>query len=240
MKNRPLISAIMPVYNGENYIAEALESIRRQNYSPLEIIIVDDGSTDGTAAIVESFGDDIQLVGQANSGQPAAINRGLTLCKGEFIAIIDHDDIWAEDKLARQLAFLEAHPQIEIVCGRAKYFGAVEPWKDRLPLDEDQAVLGFKFGGTLIRRQAFEQTGLLDESMTISNDYEWYLRARDMGVSMRVTDDIVLYYRVHPESMTNTNAPRNFQLTRILKQSLDRRRQAGQSELPLKLTDMRD
>ena len=90
----PLISCIVPVYNGERYLRQALDSILTQTYRPLEIIVADDGSTDGTAAVVTRYGDQIHYIRQDNSGAPAVRNLGLRVAHGEFVAFLDADDLW--------------------------------------------------------------------------------------------------------------------------------------------------
>ena len=234
------ISVIIPVYNAEKYVAEAVASIRRQRVEPLEIIIVNDGSTDGSLNIIEGLGDDIIILNQANAGPAVARNRGMAQASGEFIAFLDADDLWSDDKLFHQLTYLLAHRDIEVVAGREKYFGGDGKWAKKLPLAEDQTAVGFKLGATLIRRSAFERIGNFDETLTISDDYEWFMRARDMGLPMRVQDEIVLYYRVNSDGLTKTADIKDFMLPLMLKKSLDRRREAKLNEPLPKMSGMRD
>ena len=116
----PLVSTIIPIYNGERYLAEAIESINRQQYLNLEIIIVDDGSTDKSSEIALSLEGNIRYVRQANAGQAAARNTGIKLAKGDIITFLDADDLWTEDKLKRELACFEADPSLRIVLGRTQ------------------------------------------------------------------------------------------------------------------------
>ena len=240
LERLPLISVIVPVYNAEKYVAEAVASIRRQNYAPLEIIAIDDGSTDASVAIIETLGDDIEILRQENAGPGIARNKGLAKARGEFIAFLDADDLWVDDKLLHQCAYLLAHPDIEVVAGREKYFGDDGEWAKKLRLAEDKTALSFKLGATLIRRSAFERIGNFDETLTISDDFEWFMRARDLGLPMRVLDEIVLYYRVHSESLTQTGRVQDFMLPQMIKKSLDRRRQAKLNDPLPKLSDMQD
>ena len=99
-----LISCIVPVYNGERYLGEAIESILKQSYRPTEIIIADDGSTDGTASIAARYGKQVRYLRQANAGTAAARNLGMRAAEGEFFAFLDADDVWPSDKLDRQMA----------------------------------------------------------------------------------------------------------------------------------------
>src|SRR5262245_10328005 len=107
-----LISCIVPVFNGERYLRESLDSILAQTYSPLEIIVVDDGSQDSTPEVVASYGSQILYFRQENAGPAVARNRGLELSQGEFIAFIDADDYWHQEKLMCQMSLLEARPEV--------------------------------------------------------------------------------------------------------------------------------
>lgn len=226
MESQPLISVIMPVYNAEKYIAEAVGSIRRQGYALLEILAINDGSTDDTVPIIEGLGDDIVLINQANAGPGAARNRGLALARGKFIAFLDADDLWPEHKLARQLAYLQAHPDVEMVWGRTQYFGDFSERDKKIPLDEDQTAVSYQLGAGLFRRSAFDRVGLFDEAFRYSEDYDWLLRAREMDIPSFVLDNITLLYRMHQDSVTHAPNHMKFQFPLLLKKSLDRRRRA--------------
>src|SRR5712692_8045370 len=122
MKSDPFfVSVIVPVYNGEAFLAEAVDSIQRQAYQPLETIIVDDGSTDGTAGIAARFKDNVRYVYQSNNGPPAARNKGLKMARGNVIGFLDADDLWSENKLELQLAYLAEDSSVEIVLGHTQY-----------------------------------------------------------------------------------------------------------------------
>src|SRR5262249_17267514 len=126
-----LVSCIVPVFNGERYLGETLDSILAQTYRPREIIVVDDGSTDGTAAVVAAYGKRVTSVWQANAGEMAARNRGLTRARGEFIAFLDADDLWHPEKLARQIARFQERPEIDLSFTRFQNF-----WVSELATEE--------------------------------------------------------------------------------------------------------
>ncbi len=117
----PLVSVIIPAYNAAQFLREAVASVRAQGYSPIEIVIVDDGSTDNTAETIRSLGEGIRYVRQANAGPAAARNRGLAEARGEWVAFLDGDDLWPADKLRVQAARLEADPSLDVVLGRVQY-----------------------------------------------------------------------------------------------------------------------
>lgn len=114
------VSVIIPVHNGERYLGEAIASVRRQSVSPIEIVIVDDGSTDGTAALADALGSDIRLIRQPHSGVTVSRNRGIRAARGDLIAFLDCDDMWTDDKLATQVPILLEHSDIQIALGHIR------------------------------------------------------------------------------------------------------------------------
>jgi glycosyltransferase involved in cell wall biosynthesis len=113
--SKPLISVIVPVHNGEDFLEDAVASIHRQDYCPLEIVIIDDGSTDGTAGLAATLGNDIHWIYQQHRGPSAARNAGIVMSHGEFIAFLDADDLWPPGKLQAQVELLLASPAADIV-----------------------------------------------------------------------------------------------------------------------------
>ncbi|MCX6033073.1 MAG: glycosyltransferase family A protein [Chloroflexi bacterium] len=219
---------IVPVYNGERYLAEAIASVRRQAYAPLEIIIVDDGSTDGTATLIERLGSDIRTVHQANQGPAAARNRGLELVTGDLIAFIDADDLWPDDKLRLQLPVLHDDRTIQIVMGKVQRL-----W----PTESDALTLAFEprtppwdellLGCALVRRDIFEQIGFFDSTLRIGEDTDWFLRARKGGVAIAKIDQVTLFYRRHKESLTAGIDHTKTTIFPVLKRAVERHRQTG-------------
>ncbi len=227
-QEKPWISVIIPVYNGEKYLAEAVGSVRAQNYAPLEIIVVDDGSTDGTAEVVRGLGDDIRYVYQANAGPAAARNHGLRLARGEIIAFQDADDVWTENKLTVQLTLLAQDAGRDAAVGRVQFFSVSE--------DDAAHIRQFlpsppHFWGTqnaLIRRSAFDVVGRFDERLHCHEDVDWYTRARDLERTIYVHDDLVLLHRRHAGNLTNQRDMLVRDYLVMLKHTLDRRRQCVQ------------
>ena len=121
-QKRSVVSVIIPVHNCERYLGEAIESVLDQTHSPLEIIVVDDGSTDCTADVTKSFAPHVRYVLQAQAGAPAARNRGAELARGEFLSYLDADDLWVEEKLERQTACLSDDPELDMVSGFVEQF----------------------------------------------------------------------------------------------------------------------
>ncbi len=116
-----MVTVIVPVYNGERFLAEALQSIVQQNYQPLEILVVDDGSTDQSATVAQTF-PGAQILPQAHGGIASALNHGIRHATGDLFAFLDADDRWLPGKLARQVAELNQHPELDMVFTHARQF----------------------------------------------------------------------------------------------------------------------
>lgn len=218
------ISVIIPVYNGKQYLTEAVESIFQQNYDPLEIIIVDDGSTDGTADLKNSFGKKVKYIYQENSGPAAARNKGISLANGEYIAFLDSDDLWPSGKLETQINQMIHNPDIEIILGHTKTFDSELTDANKIKVEQD-SVISIQLGSALFRKSVFEKVGPFDEELHYSEDHDWFFRAREKGIPILVSEEITLYYRRHKNNMTDDLLAHGYQLTTVIKKSLDRRRQ---------------
>jgi len=225
---KPLVSVIIPAYNAAQFLREAVASVRAQGYGPIEIVIVDDGSTDNTAETIQSLGEGICYVRQANAGPAAARNRGLAEARGEWIAFLDADDLWPMDKLRGQAARLEADPLLEVVLGRVQY--RHEPGVAKADLryeGPDDTLVNVHLGSGLYRRTVFDRVGLFNPTLRFSEDHDWFLRARELAVRMTILPQVTLLYRLHGKNMTRTEPTGDYNLLKVLKASLDRRRAAG-------------
>src|SRR5438132_1599837 len=120
------VSVVIPVYNGERYLADAIQSVRDQTYQNFEVIVVDDGSTDGSADVAQRFGEAIRYVHQANGGVCKARNAGIAAARGAYIAFLDQDDLWLPDKLAAQVTYLDSHPEVGAVYCQCQVMGNTE------------------------------------------------------------------------------------------------------------------
>jgi glycosyltransferase involved in cell wall biosynthesis len=232
MVNYPLVSVIMPVYNGERFLREALESIRHQNYEPLEIIVVDDGSTDNTAKIIASYGNWIRYVRQENAGPAAARNRGLALAGGKLVAFLDADDLWPEGKLALQVERLINDPKLDIVLGRIQYVELPGAAHVEIPFESSEKTLtGIHLGCGIYRKSVFDKVGGFDETLRISEDQDWFLRAREVNISVVILKETTLIYRLHSNNLTRNFTFRDSRLGIVIRKSLERRRKLGLGKL---------
>ena len=219
---KPLLSVILPVYNGEKFLADALRSILLQDACPLEIIVVDDGSTDRTPDIALAFGTDVRYIRQSNAGPAAARNTGLAEARGDYLGFIDADDIWPESKVESQLGVLAEDQQLDAVLGMTK---SILP-NGRL----GEARFFMQIGCGLYRRAAFDNVGGFDSTLPFSEDIDWFTRAREAGLRLQVTKDVTLHYRLHEHNSTRGTNVYDLGYLRIIKRSLDRRRSRAGGE----------
>lgn len=221
-----LISVIIPVYNGERYLAEAIESVLAQTRSPDEIIIVDDGSTDDSAAVARRYASLARLVQQPNLGAGAARNRGVEAAQGAWLAFLDADDLWLPDKLTRQMALFEADPDLATAYGGVEQF--ISPDLDeilraRLQI-KSQVAEGFHVGTLLIRRATYERVGFFSTAFRVGEFIDWYARAEEMGLKSGMVNKIVLRRRIHANNLMQREQNIGREYARILKKTIERRR----------------
>ncbi|WP_080054726.1 glycosyltransferase family 2 protein [Spirosoma aerolatum] len=231
---KPLVSVIMPVYNAERFVAEAIESVLKQALDAVEVVCVDDGSTDRSAEIIQSFDSRIRYVRQENQGPAAARNKAFSFVSGQFVTFLDNDDLYPDYKLKRQLALFEEDPSLDVVFGKTQYvfLDGSNPERFHFP-DQTQTVWNILLGAGLFRTDVFRRIGLFNEELKIGEDLDWYNRAKEQGVHMRTTDDIMLYYRHHSANYTRDQDLVKRTLLKAIKYSLDRRRsETGVQTLP--------
>lgn len=195
----PLVSVIIPTYNSGTYLRLTVESVLKQAHRPIEILIVDDGSTDDTARTAQSFGPPVRLLQQAHAGHPATRNAGIRAAAGEYIAFVDHDDLWSPGKLESQLASFRDEADLDLVFGHAQNFfsedlSSEECSRLRVPMKPVQGLLQ---GAMLAKRSCFERVGLFDEERIIGDFIDWYGRAMMAGMNMKMLPEIVLQRRIH-------------------------------------------
>jgi glycosyltransferase involved in cell wall biosynthesis len=231
MPKKPLLSIIIPTYNNQRYIADAIESIEIQNYHSLEIIIIDDGSTDHTAEIIASYKKPyIHYIYQANQVVASARNTGLKKASGDIIGFLDADDMWTPNKLQLQLNYLQNQTKFQMVLGHTQLIKQIDESPDNfktLPLPH---VL-LQLGAMLIIKDCFELVGLFDESLKRAEDIDWLLRAQEMGINIFIHDEIILSHRRHSTNSTNDKALTDKYFIKILA-SLIKRRKNNINKLP--------
>lgn len=225
----PLVSVIIPAYDRERLVGDAIDSVLLQDV-PLELIVVDDGSTDGTADAIRAYGDVLRYHHQENRGIAGARNAGIALAQGEFLAFLDSDDVWMPEKLAHQFAALDANPELEAVFGHAEQFyddAVDDEFRRRHPIKVQNAPATLS-AAMLIHRAAFDRVGPFDPSVDYGVDVDWYLRANEVGLRTDVLTEIVYRRRLHENNVNTTDgAEANRARLRAIRRSLDRRRAAA-------------
>jgi glycosyltransferase involved in cell wall biosynthesis len=242
----PLISCIVPVFNGERYLGEALDSILAQTYRPIEIIVVDDGSTDGTGELVARYGDRIRYFRQNNEGAPTARNAGLSAARGAFVAFLDSDDLWHPDKLERQMGRFEAQPELDLCVTHLQRFWIPELETERKRFQDHrlaEVLPGYITQTLLARRNVFDSVGNFNTSRRVGDPMDWFLRAAEQGVVMELLPDLLVYQRLHENNLSVELGTRRMKhhmqdaILHVLKASLDRRRSQNQTTpAPLKFS----
>ena len=191
---RPLVTVVIPTYNSGKFVSQAVQSVLEQNCPPFEVLVVDDGSTDDTKAVLSQFNKSIKYIYKKNGGPSSARNMGINIAKGEYIAFLDADDLWVSDKLEIQLEFLESHCDIGLVfsdieqfdeekileraCLAEQVFGPATA--KQVPLHDAFVKLLIKnfipTNTVMVRRECFKKTGLFDEGLRIVEDRDMWLR----------------------------------------------------------------
>jgi len=213
----PAVSVIMPAFNVAPYVGEALRSALAQTFTDFEVIVVDDGSKDGTADVVRTFEAQdprVRLVQQANRGLAGARNTALRAARGEFFALLDSDDVWEPAFLAQQLAILEARPEVDIVTGNGWYLEGprhgqlARPYPDARPDPTLASIIGDEwsvFIMSVVRRRVYTSIGAFDEEMRSNEDYDFWLRAAVAGFIFARNDVPLGHYRVRSDSLSASN-----------------------------------
>lgn len=204
------VSVIIAAYNAEAYIAEAVASVLGQTVPPDELIVIDDGSADGTRNLLGQFGDRITMLTHDNSGQAVAVNKALATAQGDLIGFCDADDLWTPRKLELQLALLDHQSDVEAVFGKVEQF--VNPDVPDAQRERFKPAVAIMPGELkqcmLIRRAALDRTGPFDESLPATFFIAWLGRAKQNGLISAHVDDIVVRRRLHLGNggRTNTDA----------------------------------
>jgi glycosyltransferase involved in cell wall biosynthesis len=219
------ISVIVPIFNGALYINEAIKSLLSQEIDNLEILIIDDGSTDNFESQLDCFGDPrLQIIKQVNSGAAEARNNGIRKARGEFIAFLDADDIWAPNKLKIQLEQIRGCKDVNMVYCHIKEFydesinGYNEVQKGV------KTFKGYSPIALLISKKDFLRVGYFQSKWKVAEFIDWYDRAKSAGLSEIMLPDVLAFRRIHSGNIGRMNRPNANQYLAVLKESLDRKR----------------
>lgn len=219
----PLLSVIIPVYNAGHFLREALESVLIQSYRPMEVIVIDDGSTDDSAEIFRSF-KEIRYIYQENAGPASARNRGVAVANGEYIGFHDADDVCLPTRFAEQMDILLNNPNLELAFSRIQNFvepGVVVPTYLQTP-ELMKPRMGF-VSSAVVYRDVFDKVGLFNEELTIGEDFEWIVRAGERKICSCSLTDVLVMRRLHDLNLSNDITLGHKNLAQILMASIQRR-----------------
>ena len=223
MTKSPRVSVIIPAYNGERFIAQAIASALDQPGHAVELIVVDDGSTDGTGEVVARF-PQVRYLRQANAGVGATRNHGLALSTSEFVTFLDQDDLVTPTKLETQLAYLDAHPECAMVTGHLTVFlesGVARPtWAPAWWFES--SFPAYYLGAILARRALFDTVGKFETRYQVAGDSDWFFRVKDAGFAVPVLPDVMLKRRIHDAN--ESRRPGGAELVRMARHSIQRQR----------------
>ncbi len=221
----PSVSVGITVKNGEKYIAESIESILDQEYEALEILVVDDYSSDDTVKIARSF-PKVKIVERDRTGIGNGWNTAVNNASGDLISFLTHDDIWTRDKLKLQVKHLQANPAILFVVSQLEYFLEFE---DYIPDGFRTELLGQTPAGLtpntlLARPEVFDVVGLFNEDLSTGEDLDWFSRAKDLSVAYAVIPKVLLKVRIHKSNTSWHSNENNQNLLKLLKASIERKK----------------
>lgn len=222
-----LVSCVIPAFDAERWLTEAVQSVLDQTWSPIEVIVVDDGSTDDTPAIAAAFGGRVRVLRQPNAGPAVALNHGIRESRGEFLAFLDADDLWPPGKLALQMARLAADTGLHACYGLVRNF-----WVEELKIEEEalaghrirEPIPGLVTGTLLARRATFAEAGLFEDRRH-AYALDWAMRLKERGIPHEILPEVLLRRRYHEGNMSREGGARSReQVLDLLKRTLDSRR----------------
>jgi glycosyltransferase involved in cell wall biosynthesis len=219
-----LVTVIIPFFNSARYLEAAIQSVNGQTHAPIELILVNDGSSDDSEVVARRHAPPAHYVRQEHRGVGAARNSGLRLASGEFLAFCDSDDLWLPTKLERQLAVVHADPSVEAIFTQVSEFE--EPQEPRGPLRRArERVPGALPSALLIRRSTLERVGFFAEELRTGEWADWYVRMRAHGVRESWLSEVLVARRLHQENTSRLwPEARRIEYPRIMRAHLRRRR----------------
>jgi glycosyltransferase involved in cell wall biosynthesis len=232
MRRMVKVSVIVPVYNGEKYIREAIDSILNQSYKDFEVIVIDDGSIDNTLSIVKECDGKIRWKSQENKGQASAINEGIKMVKGEYVAYLDADDVCMPQRLEIQVKYLDEHPGVGLVYSglcQVNSIGKIQRTIKAVPYDHFVLLQTDYIARSTVlhRKKCLDEVGLFDESITGDDDWDMWIRISEKFRVGYIAEPLVKY-RVHGENISLRRpkrlAYRRYTKVRILEKAYERKK----------------
>jgi glycosyltransferase involved in cell wall biosynthesis len=223
--NTPEVSVVIPVHNGEKYLAESIHSVLAQEQVAVEILVVDNASTDGTPAVAGMF-PSIRYFHLEEKGLAKALNYGVEQCRSTFLSFLDADDLWKPNKLVKQLEAFAEDPELEMAFTHIEQFISPElpePVKATLSI-RDARLPGRVKSTLLIRRQSFWKVGPFETTTELADFIDWYMRAEEQRLKELMLPDVLALRRIHGANLGYTDRDKRIEYVRVIKRGLDRRR----------------
>jgi len=222
----PRVSALIPVHDGEEHLDQAIESALAQTHPPMEVIVVANDCSDRSAEIAESFGGIVRVVSEPRRGITFARNTALAAAQGDYLAFLDHDDLWEPAKTENQLAAFDADPGLALVLGLALQFADedLDPAVAARITVPNHPQPGMLIGAVLAPRSTFEKVGDWQGANEVADGLVWFIRARELGLRERMLDEVVVRRRIHGGNQSFHNHDQRSEWLQALKGSLDAKR----------------
>jgi glycosyltransferase involved in cell wall biosynthesis len=224
---QPTVSVVIPVFNGERYLAEAIESALAQTLPPRRVIIVDDGSTDGSVAVARNCGAAVQIIEQPNGGAGAARNAALPFVDTGFLAFLDADDTWPRMKTENQFAAFAADPSLDMVFGQMLAFLAADAPPGVRSAAQLAPIAACLPGTMLVRRDAFLRAGSFATDVRLGEFIDWYARAERAGLRSFMLPEVVLHRRLHANNTGLRERDQRADYLAVVRRAMDARRAAN-------------
>lgn len=227
----PLVSVMIGVYDAAPYLGEAIESVLAQDYEPLELIVVDDGSTDGSGDVARGF-PDVRVIRQENAGNGAARNRAVEEASGTLYAFLDADDRFTPAKLGLQKAALDDDPGLDMVFGHVREFLSPELDEETRAMLRPPAPEPMPWTAPnlmLIRREAFHRVGPFTTTVRVGVTVDWFARAAEAGLRYAILPEVVLERRLHTANNGLRERASRSQYIEVIRQAMERRRAAAEA-----------
>lgn len=218
------VGVAVPVYNGERFLAQTLVSVLEQSYPVRDVVVLDDGSVDGSARVARGVGSPVRVVERPHAGIGAARSQAMDAVRGEVILPLDADDLLPSSSVEARIKVLQTRPEVDVVFGHIRSFSACLG-NQPVPLDEPRPA--HVPDAMLIRRSAYDRVGPFATDLRVAETLDWLLRARDIGLVEATVPEHVVWRRVHGANNSLTRRASLTEFPWAIKASLDRRRAGG-------------
>lgn len=229
MSSEAKVGLVIAAWNAERWMGEALASVLAQSVRPVDVVVVDDGSSDRTGEIAEGFGPPVRVVRQANGGIGAARNLGLGHVRGELVTFLDADDLLTPNSLGCRVQALADREDLDVVFGSVREFSEIHAGT---PVALGERRSGHLPTAMLVRREAIERVGDFATDTHVAEGLDWLLRTREAGLAELIIEEQVIWRRIHGENNSVRHRGEIGEYARALKASLDRRRAAVGTDGP--------